>query len=267
MVMAHGIKQQMWEDNFIKTANNTVKIKAKKTLVKAVKPNSGTRRIFSPQFKLQVLDSYRQDSDCQGNQRATARKYGIHRRQIQKWLQMETSLRCTVKANNNNNNNNNVIVSDSPVSVLNISSSGSTRQCGDITRGGETNTNMADSCDVSEEEYVNVDEITDSEDSEEALDLSIKLKLNQRDLNEFSNRGACTVDDFALKNSPPSYPLYPLPPCCYLYSWNYGLPSPPTSASILVEKPQPRRQHLPLDFTNYLYDRPDSFHLYRIHSF
>ncbi|KAK3920229.1 HEAT repeat-containing protein 1-like protein [Frankliniella fusca] len=53
----------------------------------------GSRRIFPPQFKLQVLDSYRQDPDCKGNQRATARKYGIHRRQIQKWLQMESHLR------------------------------------------------------------------------------------------------------------------------------------------------------------------------------
>ncbi|KAJ8877319.1 hypothetical protein PR048_021773 [Dryococelus australis] len=57
----------------------------------------GSRRIFAPQFKLQVLDSYRRDADCRGNQRATARKYGIHRRQIQKWLQVEASLRTTVE--------------------------------------------------------------------------------------------------------------------------------------------------------------------------
>ncbi|XP_044728689.1 uncharacterized protein LOC123292190 [Chrysoperla carnea] len=56
----------------------------------------GSRRIFAPQFKLQVLDSYRNDADCKGNQRATARKYGIHRRQIQKWLQVETNLRNSV---------------------------------------------------------------------------------------------------------------------------------------------------------------------------
>ncbi|XP_050067062.1 AF4/FMR2 family member lilli [Anopheles maculipalpis] len=56
----------------------------------------GSRRIFTPQFKLQVLDSYRNDGDCKGNQRATARKYGIHRRQIQKWLQVETNLRSVV---------------------------------------------------------------------------------------------------------------------------------------------------------------------------
>ncbi|XP_059619798.1 uncharacterized protein LOC132263822 [Phlebotomus argentipes] len=56
----------------------------------------GSRRIFTPQFKLQVLDSYRKDHDCKGNQRATARKYGIHRRQIQKWLQCESNLRSSV---------------------------------------------------------------------------------------------------------------------------------------------------------------------------
>lgn len=60
------------------------------------KTGVGSRRIFSPQFKLQVLDSYRNDGDCKGNQRATARKYGIHRRQIQKWLQVEGALRSGV---------------------------------------------------------------------------------------------------------------------------------------------------------------------------
>lgn len=60
------------------------------------KSGIGSRRIFPPHFKLQVLDSYRNDDDCKGNQRATARKYGIHRRQIQKWLQAETNLRNSV---------------------------------------------------------------------------------------------------------------------------------------------------------------------------
>ncbi|XP_045460968.1 uncharacterized protein LOC123671264 [Harmonia axyridis] len=60
------------------------------------KSGAGSRRIFAPHFKLQVLDSYRNDADCKGNQRATARKYGIHRRQIQKWLQAENNLRNTV---------------------------------------------------------------------------------------------------------------------------------------------------------------------------
>ncbi|XP_045451944.1 cyclin-dependent kinase inhibitor 1C-like [Melitaea cinxia] len=57
---------------------------------------TGSRRIFPPQFKLQVLDAYRRDAQCRGNQRATARKFGIHRRQIQKWLQAEPALRAAL---------------------------------------------------------------------------------------------------------------------------------------------------------------------------
>ncbi|XP_071442816.1 uncharacterized protein brk [Hetaerina americana] len=57
----------------------------------------GARRMFSASFKLRVLDSYRLDPECRGNQRATARKYGIHRRQIQKWLQVEALLRSAVR--------------------------------------------------------------------------------------------------------------------------------------------------------------------------
>lgn len=57
---------------------------------------AGSRRIFPPQFKLQVLEAYRRDAQCRGNQRATARKFGIHRRQIQKWLQAEPALRATL---------------------------------------------------------------------------------------------------------------------------------------------------------------------------
>jgi transposase-like protein len=68
----------------------------------------GSRRIFTPQFKLQVLESYRNDIDCKGNQRATARKYGIHRRQIQKWLQCESNLRSII-ANNPQNVKTNAI--------------------------------------------------------------------------------------------------------------------------------------------------------------
>lgn len=66
----------------------------------------GSRRIFAPAFKLKVLYSYRHDIDCRGNQRATARKYGIHRRQIQKWLQCEDNLRSSCAETNNNNVNN-----------------------------------------------------------------------------------------------------------------------------------------------------------------
>ncbi|XP_043274749.1 uncharacterized protein [Venturia canescens] len=60
----------------------------------------GSRRIFAAAFKLKVLDSYRNDIDCRGNQRATARKYGIHRRQIQKWLQCEDNLRSSCAESN-----------------------------------------------------------------------------------------------------------------------------------------------------------------------
>ncbi|XP_011879924.1 PREDICTED: uncharacterized protein LOC105568679 [Vollenhovia emeryi] len=60
----------------------------------------GTRRIFTTAFKIKVLDSYRHDKDCRQNQRATARKYGIHRRQIQKWLQCEEQLRNSVENGN-----------------------------------------------------------------------------------------------------------------------------------------------------------------------
>lgn len=93
----------------------------------------GSRRIFAAAFKLKVLDSYRNDIDCRGNQRATARKYGIHRRQIQKWLQCEDNLRsscaesnatttvtssgcCTVPVGSNNSSNSNVAAS--PVSSM-----------------------------------------------------------------------------------------------------------------------------------------------------
>lgn len=58
--------------------------------------NVGSRRIFPAMFKLQVLDAYRVDPECKGNQRATARKFNIHRRQIQKWLQCEPVLRANV---------------------------------------------------------------------------------------------------------------------------------------------------------------------------
>lgn len=101
--MAHGI-------------NTSVKRSASGVTCKTEgKAGIGSRRIFAPQFKLQVLDSYRNDVDCKGNQRATARKYGIHRRQIQKWLQVENNLR------------NSVIKSKSEVSASN---SPEARKCG-----------------------------------------------------------------------------------------------------------------------------------------
>lgn len=81
--MAHGV-------------NSVIKRGVANTNCRSEGKGIGSRRIFAPHFKLQVLDSYRNDADCKGNQRATARKYGIHRRQIQKWLQVENTLRNSV---------------------------------------------------------------------------------------------------------------------------------------------------------------------------
>ncbi|XP_075227533.1 transcriptional repressor brinker [Lycorma delicatula] len=94
--MAHGVNQEWGEDTSPPSSVKRITVDGKKP-IKSEGKVMGSRRIFSPQFKLQVLDSYRHDSDCKGNQRATARKYGIHRRQIQKWLQMESHLRSTVE--------------------------------------------------------------------------------------------------------------------------------------------------------------------------
>ncbi|XP_057340524.1 uncharacterized protein DDB_G0292186-like [Microplitis mediator] len=90
--MAHGTK----------VLSDKINVKCVKKRPKSLKTTqhkktagTGSRRIFPTPFKIQVLDSYRHDKDCMGNQRATARKYGIHRRQIQKWLQGERDLRNT----------------------------------------------------------------------------------------------------------------------------------------------------------------------------
>jgi transposase-like protein len=51
------------------------------------------RHTYPLDFKLDALDCYHGNSECHGNQRAVASKFGVHRRQIQKWLQQETQLR------------------------------------------------------------------------------------------------------------------------------------------------------------------------------
>lgn len=182
--MVHGTDES-WSD-MPSTVNKTVKVEKKTMSKNSVRENkgAGSRRIFSPVFKLQVLDSYRQDADCQGNQRATARKYGIHRRQIQKWLQMETNLRLSVQQSN--------------VTALNLTSArqpDGNKECNagsisvaevkkdslcadfsnNITLSSINNKLKEDiklqynkeMCNNSDsEEYVNVDEITDSEDDD-----------------------------------------------------------------------------------------------------
>ncbi|OAD62135.1 hypothetical protein WN48_07246 [Eufriesea mexicana] len=59
------------------------------------------RRSFSLRFKLDVLDAFHRDVGVAGNQRATARKFGINRRQVQKWLGQETELRGEIALRGN----------------------------------------------------------------------------------------------------------------------------------------------------------------------
>lgn len=196
--MVHGTAEESWSDMPSSTINKTVKVE-KKTLSSSknsVRENkgAGSRRIFSPVFKLQVLDSYRQDADCQGNQRATARKYGIHRRQIQKWLQMETNLRLSVQQSNatalnltsarqpDGNKECNAgsisvaevkkvsLCADSSNNNITLSSSSSSNDVVKLLIKEESkfinNNNEICGNNSDSEEYVNVDEITDSEDDD-----------------------------------------------------------------------------------------------------
>ena len=63
-----------------------------------VQPAKRNRRSYSLEFKVAVLDSYYNDSQTKLNQRKTALKYGVNRRQIQKWLAQEDTLRGSVGA-------------------------------------------------------------------------------------------------------------------------------------------------------------------------
>jgi len=54
------------------------------------------RRSYSLEFKVSVLDGYYHDPQTRLNQRKTALKYGVNRRQIQKWLAQEDTLRGSV---------------------------------------------------------------------------------------------------------------------------------------------------------------------------
>lgn len=92
--MAQGLDLKNWDDEKSPSTDSKMRLSA---ILKRARSSTGSRRIFPPQFKIQVLDSYRNDLDCRGNQRATARKYNIHRRQIQKWLQCEQNLRSSVE--------------------------------------------------------------------------------------------------------------------------------------------------------------------------
>ena len=61
-------------------------------------PAKRNRRSYSLEFKVAVLDSFYNDQETRLNQRKTAIKYGVNRRQIQKWLAQEDTLRGSVGA-------------------------------------------------------------------------------------------------------------------------------------------------------------------------
>merc|ERR1712038_180836 len=63
-----------------------------------VVPAKRNRRSYSLEFKVAVLDRYYNDSQTKLNQSKTALKYGVNRRQIQKWLAQEETLRGSVGA-------------------------------------------------------------------------------------------------------------------------------------------------------------------------
>ncbi|XP_078045835.1 uncharacterized protein LOC144474623 [Augochlora pura] len=138
--MVHGVSEVLGEGNSVKMVHQTQQQQqsaavhqpqstqattAGTTATRKSVGVMGSRRIFAPAFKLKVLDSYRNDIDCRGNQRATARKYGIHRRQIQKWLQCEDNLRSSCAETGNTA----AVVSTTTV----ISSTGVSKPDGTVT--------------------------------------------------------------------------------------------------------------------------------------
>lgn len=173
------------------------------------------------------MDSYRKDADCQGNQRATARKYGIHRRQIQKWLQTETSLRLAVQQG---------VGASKPAKIAAVAASALAAPVVVESASGT-------------DSDINVEDFSDAEDS--ALDLSttcLDLTKRKRDENEC---GPCKRRPLApvasieqpLYVNPVGYPYvdYPLyycwPPCCYRPCY--------------VERPVPQRLTCSLDLKVY----------------
>ncbi|XP_011299531.1 uncharacterized protein brk [Fopius arisanus] len=128
--MTHGVGGVLSDNNSsAKKVNNNSLMRNHSNQARKTVGVMGSRRIFAAAFKLKVLDSYRSDIECRGNQRATARKYGIHRRQIQKWLQCEKNLRSSCAENGNgsgngNGNSSGMIESKGFPSVSGVDSSG-----------------------------------------------------------------------------------------------------------------------------------------------
>ncbi|KZC08229.1 PREDICTED: uncharacterized protein LOC107186431 [Dufourea novaeangliae] len=121
--MAHGVSEVLGEGNSVKMVHQKQQQQQQSVVHQQQQTNArksvgvmGSRRIFAPAFKLKVLDSYRNDIDCRGNQRATARKYGIHRRQIQKWLQCEDNLRNSCAESGNTGVVSTTVISSAGVS-------------------------------------------------------------------------------------------------------------------------------------------------------
>lgn len=186
------------------------------------------------------MDSYRQDSDCQGNQRATARKYGIHRRQIQKWLQTETSLRLAVQQ---------ATGAPKPPKIAVAAVSAVAAAPVETTSGSDSD--------------VNVEDLSDTEDS--ALDLSTtcldltKRKRVEEELEPCKRRSLAPIvspvvspivsPEQPLYVSPIRYPYvdYPMyycwPPCCYRPCY--------------VERPVPQRLTCSLDLKVCAYEQKE----------
>lgn len=168
--MAHGIKQEL-EGAVPPTPERQAKVEEKKG--KSEGKGMSSRRIFSPQFKLQVLNSYRTDADCKGNQRATARKYGIHRRQIQKWLQMESNLRLTVQAvseNGLNKSEDEMALNLSPARQRDDSAPVEISMAGCLGTPVPINLQHPSPSSVSDTEEINVDGDSSSEDDVSSSD-------------------------------------------------------------------------------------------------
>lgn len=204
----------------------------------------GSRRIFPPQFKLQVLDSYRNDPDCQGNQRATARKYGIHRRQIQKWLQTETSLRLAVQQLGSKPQK--LATSSAVAAAAAMAAAAAAAAVMDTTSGSDSD--------------VNVEDLSDVEDSAldlstTCLDLTKRKRIEDDELEPCKKRLLLTAAPIApaerpMYVSPIGYPYvdYPLqyycwPPCCYRPCY--------------VERPVPQRLTCSLDLKVCAYEQKE----------
>jgi len=183
-----------------------------------------------------VLDSYRNDPDCQGNQRATARKYGIHRRQIQKWLQTETSLRLVVQQTVGGGSKPLKIAATSSVAVVSM----------DTTSGSDSD--------------VNVEDFSDTEDSAldlstTCLDLTKRKRVSEDELEPCKRRVLLSATPIGpaerpMYVNPVGYPYvdYPMqyycwPPCCYRPCY--------------VERPVPQRLTCSLDLKVCTYEQKE----------